>query len=156
MTDGISKASRLYPTRPIVGIGVVVWRDDKVLLVRRGKPPRKGQWSLPGGAQKVGETINEAAVREVREETGLRVDVLGLVDAVDSIERDPDGRVRYHYTLVDVCALSKEGDLMAGGDAEDVAWMGLGELADLGLWTETTRIIQLSRGLLVDRNQDKI
>jgi len=134
-----------------VGIGVVVWRGDKVLLIRRGKPPRKGLWSLPGGAQKLGETVNEAAVREIREETGLAVDILGLVDVVDSIEWDPDNRVRYHYTLVDLYALSPEGDLMAGGDAEDAAWMGEDELADLGLWAETIRIIQLSRGLLVDK-----
>jgi ADP-ribose pyrophosphatase YjhB (NUDIX family) len=101
--------SREYPERPVVGVGVVVLGAGKVLLVRRGKPPREGQWSLPGGAQKLGETVFEAAAREVREETGLEVEVLGLVDVVDSIRNDDADRVHYHYTLVDVFARRRRG-----------------------------------------------
>jgi ADP-ribose pyrophosphatase YjhB (NUDIX family) len=134
--------SREYPPRPIVGVGVVVWKDDRVLLVRRGKPPRQGQWSLPGGAQRLGETLGETARREVQEETGLEVRLTGLVDALDSIERDGDGGVRYHYTLVDFAAEWQEGTARAGGDAAEVGWFGLAELARLGLWSETLRVIE--------------
>ena len=88
--------SRVYPDRPIVGIGVVVWRDDRVLLIRRGKPPRKGEWSLPGGAQELGETLIEAALREVFEETGLKAQRLSLINALDMIDRDDQGKIRHH------------------------------------------------------------
>jgi len=136
--------SREYPERPVVGVGVVILGAGKVLLVRRGKPPREGQWSLPGGAQKLGETVFEAAAREVREETGLGVEVLGLADVVDTIRNDDDGRIRYHYTLVDVFAVVRDGTLRAGGDAAAAAWFDLADVAGLGLWSETERIINLA------------
>jgi len=133
---------RSYPDRPIVGVGVVVWRDERVLLIRRAKPPRQGEWSLPGGAQKTGETVFDAARREVLEETGLAIDVLGLVDVVDSIQRDDTGRVRYHYTLVDVFAAWRGGTVTAGDDAAEAAWVDLDALPPL--WSETERIIRLA------------
>ena len=137
--------SRQYPERPIVGVGVVVWRGDNVLLARRGKPPRAGDWSLPGGAQKVGETVQEAARREVLEETGLDITVLGLIDVVDSITRDSgDSRIRFHYTLVDLVAESAEGEAVAQDDAAAVGWFHKGEIEGLGLWSETVRIIHLA------------
>jgi ADP-ribose pyrophosphatase YjhB (NUDIX family) len=101
--------TRLYPKRPVVGVGVVVCRDDTVLLVRRANAPGKGNWSLPGGAQELGETVFEAARREVLEETSVTVDVLGLVDVVDSIRPDSAGRIQYHYTLIDVVAEWRSG-----------------------------------------------
>ncbi len=134
---------RTYPDRPFVGVGVVVWRDDEVLLIRRAKPPRQGEWSLPGGAQKLGETVFDAARREVLEETGLTIDVLGLVDVVDSIQRDDTERVRYHYTLVDVFAAWRAGEATADDDAAEAAWVGLDALPPL--WSETERIIRLAR-----------
>ena len=140
--------TREYPDRPVVGVGVVVLGPEGVLLVRRGKPPNEGQWSLPGGAQKLGETLFEAGQREIREETGLEIEVLGLVDAVDSIQRDDDGKVRFHYTLFDVLAKAKgsgkEGQLRPGGDAAEAAWMALEEIPGLDLWSETERIINLA------------
>ena len=148
MPDQTDDSARQYPARPLVGIGVVVWRDGKVLLIRRGKQPRKGQWSLPGGAQKTGETVRQAARREVREETGLEVEVAELVDVVDSLERDADGRVRYHYTLVDFSARASAGEAVAGGDAAEVAWRDPADLPGLGLWSETERIIRLSQARL--------
>lgn len=136
---------REYPDRPIVGVGVVVLGPDGVLLIRRAKPPRQGQWSLPGGAQKIGETVFDAARREVLEETGLEVEILGLVDVVDSIRPDDAGNVRYHFTLVDVVAVAAgPGTPVAGSDADEVAWMTLEDISGLELWTETERIIALA------------
>ncbi len=139
--------SRKYPDRPMVGVGVVVWRGERFLLIRRGKAPNRGQWSLPGGAQHLGETVFEAGRREVREETGLEVEIRALVDVVDGIGTDEQGRVKYHYTLVDLVADSAEGEAVAGDDAEAVAWFRLEDLPGLGLWSETERIILASRNI---------
>ncbi len=137
--------SREYPERPIVGVGAVVWRGDRLLLVRRGKPPRIGQWSLPGGAQHLGETLAEAIAREVQEEAGITLEGVELLAAVDLVERDEAGRVRYHYTLVDFSAEAAGGDeAVAGDDAAEVAWFTPAEAGALGLWSETLRIIGLA------------
>jgi 8-oxo-dGTP diphosphatase len=136
-------ARREYPLRPVVGVGTVVWHGDRVLLVRRGRPPRQGHWSLPGGAQELGETVAEAARREVLEETGLEVEVGEVLATVDLIERAGD-RVRYHYTLIDFSAEALGPALRAGGDAADARWFTLAEVEQLGLWSETVRIIRLA------------
>ena len=136
--------TRQYPERPLVGVGVVVCRDDTVLLVRRGKAPGKGNWSLPGGAQKLGETVFEAARREVLEETAVNVDVLGLVDVVDSIHADPAGRIQYHYTLIDVVAEWRSGEATPLDDAAAIAWVAPDRLEDHDLWSETARVIHLA------------
>lgn len=135
---------REYPERPIVGIGAIVLKGASVLLIRRGKPPRAGGWSLPGGAQKVGEMAAEAALREVREETGIEADVLGLVDVVDSVTRDAEGRIQYHYTLVDFACRWTAGEPVAGGDAAEARWVPIADLDGLGLWSETLRVIHLA------------
>jgi len=135
---------RDYPERPLVGIGVVIWRGEKALLVKRAKPPRAGQWSLPGGAQELVETVFAAARREAFEETGLRITVTGLVDVVDAIERDEAGRVRHHYTLIDVAAEAAPGEARAGSDAAAIRWVSLDDIAALELWDETARVIRLA------------
>lgn len=134
--------SREYPDRPVAGVGAIVIADGRVLLIRRGGPPRDGQWSLPGGAQELGETFAEACAREVREETGLTIEVLGIVDAVDSIVRDDAGRVRFHYLLVDLLARPTGGTLKTGGDAADARWFAPDEALALPLWSETARVIR--------------
>ena len=136
--------SREYPKLPMVGIGVVVWRERQVLLIRRGKPPRIGQWSLPGGLQELGETVYEGGRREVREETGTEVEITGVLDVIDSIQRDSEGRVRYHYTLVDLGAEWIAGEPVAGDDAAAAAWADADDLARYQLWDETVRLIDLS------------
>ena len=149
--------SREYPDRPIAGVGIVVLKDDTVLMIRRGKPPREGQWSIPGGKQKLGETWRATAAREVREETGVEIEVIGLVDVVDAIVRegdtlapgeradpadaDPAKPIIYHYTLVDCAAVWTGGEARAGSDAAHAEWWPLARLGELELWSETVRII---------------
>ena len=135
---------RRYPTRPIVGVGTVVMDSDMVLMIKRGKPPRQGSWSLPGGAQELGETIREAARREVREETGLEIGIFGLIDVVDSVRSDADDKIEYHYTLIDLAGYSVGGTLMAGGDAQDCRWFTRTEINAMDIWSETKRIISLA------------
>jgi 8-oxo-dGTP diphosphatase len=136
--------SREYPGRPIVGVGVVVWHGEQVLLVRRGKPPRVGHWSLPGGAQQLGETVADAARREVMEEAGLEVTLGDIVATIDLIERDQDDRIRYHYTLIDFVAEAPRATLRPGSDAADARWFSVAEIEALGLWSETVRVIKLA------------
>jgi 8-oxo-dGTP diphosphatase len=113
---------RTYPERPIVGVGAVVLDGDRVLLVKRANEPLKGEWSLPGGAVDVGETLEDAIRREVREETSLDVEVGPVVDVLDRIRYDPDGRVKFHYVLVDFLCRPTGGEIRRGSDAEEVVW----------------------------------
>ncbi len=131
---------REFPNLPLVGVGVVVVREKRVLLIRRAKPPRQGEWSLPGGLQKLGETVFEAASREVREEAGIAVQPLAVIDVVDLIEWD-ERRVRYHYTLIDLLAAFIDGEAVAGADAAEVLWAEQAEVERRVLWQETLRII---------------
>ena len=136
---------REYPDRPIVGVGAIIFREDDVLLIKRGKAPKKGQWSLPGGAQETGETAAEALVREVREETGAEIAIGGFVEVVDLISEDDKGRVHRHYTLLDYWGDWLAGELRAGGDADDAVWAAKDDLADYGLWDKTAEVIETAR-----------
>jgi ADP-ribose pyrophosphatase YjhB (NUDIX family) len=140
--------SREYPPRPIVGIGVVVLRPGEVLLVRRGQAPNLGAWSLPGGGQELGETVEETARRELLEETALTVGPLLFVAHIDAIHRDPAGRVQYHYTILDFAARWDAGEPVAGGDITDVAWAGYESLAAYTLTRDARRVIEVGRRLL--------
>lgn len=133
--------NRQYPTRPIVAVGVAVLQGDKCLLIKRGKSPRKGEWSLPGGKQELGETMKECAIREVSEETGLNIKLLGLIDTADYIERDPQDLVVTHYSLIDYAARVIDGELSPATDAVDAKFLDLAEIKSLALWPETQRII---------------
>jgi 8-oxo-dGTP diphosphatase len=141
----MSRAGREYPDRPWVGVGVVVWQDERVLLIRRGRAPRLGQWGLPGGAQSAGETLFEAAAREVLEETGLEVVPQAVVTALDSISRDEAGNVQFHYTLVEVVAECGPGEPKAADDAMDARWVPAGQVGELVEWDETVRVIEMSK-----------
>ena len=144
---------RDYPRRPIIGVGAVVFKGDRVLLVRRGKAPRDGEWSLPGGAQELGETTVQALARELGEETGVAAEIVALLDVVDYISRDDRGRTRYHYTLVDYLCRWRSGTPRPGGDVTDAAWFPLAALDRLDLWDETGRVIRLGAvrlGLVAD------
>ncbi|MER2519899.1 MAG: NUDIX hydrolase [Bdellovibrionales bacterium] len=134
----------IQDNRPVIGIGLVIWREDKVLLVKRAHEPRAGEWSLPGGKQEWGETIMQAAVREAREETGLDIAPLGIITAIDSLTQARDKTIAYHYTLIEVLAESREGKAAAGDDALDVRWAAPDEVEKLCKWPETARIVRLS------------
>lgn len=140
--------SREYPVQPIIGLGAIVWKDGRVLMVQRGRPPRAGIWSLPGGAQDLGESVADGIRREIAEETGVQIELLGLVEVIDSIQRDADGRIRYHYTIVDYVARWVSGEAVAGDDAAAVAWVDPADLHRLDLWDETIRVIEKSRAWL--------
>ena len=149
----MADTGREYPARPLIGVGAVVLSTKGVVLIQRGKAPRVGSWSLPGGAQKLGETIFDAAIREIYEETGLDAAVIGLVDVVDSITHSDDGRVQYHYTLVDVVAEADPSfDPASGSDAQDARWVALEDLTAFSLWSETERIIRLAHDIWSDPN----
>jgi ADP-ribose pyrophosphatase YjhB (NUDIX family) len=143
---------REYPDRPWVGIGVVAFRGDEVLLIRRGRPPRLGEWSLPGGAQRLGERAEDAARRELREEAGIEVGPLRLLAVVDAITREAgEDRPRFHYTIIDYAARWSAGEARAGGDAAEVAWIGPDDLPRHGLWPEAVRVIAEARRLLAEQ-----
>jgi 8-oxo-dGTP diphosphatase len=137
-------SDRRYPSRPFCSVGIVIWREDKVLLIRRSKPPHKDYWSLPGGMQDLGETIIETAVREAHEETGLEIIPLGIITALDAITRDSKGKVEFHYTIVDVAAEAPEGKAQARDDAHDIRWATLAEIEEICQWPEVARVVRLS------------
>jgi len=119
---------REYPAAPITGVGAVIIENDRVLLIERGHEPLKGEWSLPGGALELGETIAEGVIREVHEETGLTVEPIAVVEVFDRIVRDEPGRVRYHYVLIDFLCRVTGGSLACASDAASARWAALDEL----------------------------
>ena len=120
---------REYPDRPIVGVGAVIIDRGQVLLVKRGSPPLLGEWSLPGGAVELGETLRAAAEREAQEETGLTVKAGEVIEVLDRIVPGAAGAPQYHYVLIDFLCTVKGGELRAGGDAADACWAAENELA---------------------------
>lgn len=134
--------SRLYPAFPIVGVGAVVLRDGEVLIVRRANPPRQGEWSIPGGALELGEKLRDGIAREVLEETGLAVEVGPVLEVFDSIHPDDDGRIRYHYVLIDYLCHSRTGTALAASDASELRWARPEELTALGMKQFTIDVIR--------------
>lgn len=131
-----------YPDRPVVGVGAVVLDGDRVLLVKRGNAPLKGQWSVPGGAVEAGETLEAAVAREVLEETGVAIEVGPIVEVLDRISRDADGRVEHHFVLIDFVARPAGGLLQGGSDADDAAWVALADLPGYAVAAVTVSVIQ--------------
>lgn len=121
----------MYPEAPIVGVGAVIVKDDRVLLIRRANEPSRGRWSIPGGTVELGETLAQAAAREVLEECQVEVDVGQVLSTFDLVQRDPQGGIRYHYVLLDLAARHVRGEPVAGTDALEVRWVAEDELASL-------------------------
>jgi 8-oxo-dGTP diphosphatase len=132
---------REYPESPMVGVGAVIVEQNRVLLIRRGQPPLLGEWSLPGGVLECGETLREAVVREAREETGLVVEIGEMLGVYERVIRGDEGRVRYHFVLIDFLCRPVGGDLKAGSDAADVRWFTRDELPALNLADDTNDVV---------------
>ena len=133
---------RTYPERPIVAVGAVILDGDRVLLVKRANEPLKGTWSLPGGAVEIGETLEAALVREVREETCLDVAVGPVIEVLDSIRRDVGGLVEYHYVIVDYRCRVRGGTAARGSDAADVQWVSADLLERYGVSDAAVAVIR--------------
>lgn len=131
--------------RPIVGVAAIIWNDQReVLLIRRSKDPRKGQWSLPGGKVEFGETLYAAVHREVLEETGLTIEIIALAEALETMLDDAAGAQNAHYVLIDYSTRVVSGTAKAASDAADARWFTMAELAQTPIWDEMRRVIALS------------
>jgi ADP-ribose pyrophosphatase len=131
-----------YPTQPVVAVGAIVFRQNKVLLVRRGQPPSQDLWAIPGGRVEIGETLQEAAEREILEETGIAIKALDPVYTFDYIERDESSNARFHYVIVDLMADYIGGEPRAGDDAAEVRWVAAQELAGLNVSSKTLVLLK--------------
>ena len=141
-------SSRKYPPRPVVGVGAVIMQRGKVVLIKRKYDPLAGRWSLPGGTLEVGESLETAVAREMLEETGLEVEVGPVVEVFDRILRDGEGRVEYHFVLVDYLCRPVGGTLQAGSDVDDAVWVSPDDLAQYQITDKATEIVEraLMRG----------
>ena len=137
---------REYPEAPIVTVGLVVRRGDRVLIVQRGNPPNKGRWSVPGGAVEVGESLRDAGRREVREECGIDVAPGAVAGVFETILPDTDGRTRYHYVIIDFFAEYVAGELQAASDSADARWVTGAELAALDVTEKARELLQQALG----------
>jgi 8-oxo-dGTP diphosphatase len=148
--------AREYPDAPRVGVGAVILAGDRVLLVKRGQPPSEGKWSIPGGLVHLGERIEDAVRREVQEECGVRVRLLGLCGVIDRVRLAADNgvtpdRVHYHYVIIDYAAVIESGVPRAGSDAAEVRWV---PVSDLGRYDTTDGLANMvQRALEVCRGQ---
>ena len=131
-----------YPDHPRLAVGAVVFKDDCVLLVRRGRPPARGQWAIPGGNVKLGETLQQAAQREILEETGIVIAAGEPVYTFDAIVRDDKGRIQFHYVIVDLAGQYVDGEVNAGDDADDVRWVAEAELGALDVSPATVDLLR--------------
>ena len=141
--------TRKYPDRPYVGVGAVIVQGGQVLIVKRKYDPLAGQWSLPGGGVELGETLEDSVVREMREETGLDIEVGPVIEVFDRITRDSNGDVRYHFVLVDYLCWPVGGELRASSDVEDARFVDPAELPQYNLTRKASQVID--RALELDQ-----
>src|SRR5579864_6225228 len=133
---------RDYPDRPLIGVGAVIVDGGRVVVVRRAHEPLKGEWSIPGGVLEIGETLRAGAAREALEETGLVVEAGEVLEVLDRILRDPEGRIQFHYVLIDFLCRPTAGELRAGGDAEAARWARADELETLAVADSAVSVLR--------------
>lgn len=133
---------REYPDTPLVGVGAIIIDAGRVVLVKRGHAPLKGDWSIPGGVLEVGETLRQAAIREAKEETGLTVEPTELLGVYDRVLKDDGGRTLYHYVLIDFLCRRIEGEPLGAGDADEARWFTPEQVAKLSLAEDTAEVIR--------------
>ena len=134
--------NRIYPKEPVCAVGAIIFRQDSVLLVKRGKEPAYGKWSIPGGAVHLGETLENAIIREVREETCLEVRPIQLAKVVDRISRDEEGSIRYHFVIVDFLCEVLNGEPKPCSDAADIGYFAVTNLDVLNMTEGTAAVIR--------------
>ncbi len=137
--------SRLYPNRPIVGVGVVIVREGKILLERRKNEPGRGKWSIPGGIVELGESLEQTVTRETREETGLSVSDPEPIDVVNQVTLDEFGKIKYHFVIIDYFVKLKDGIPEAGSDAAESEWVAFGEVESRDLTKSFRGFFQKNR-----------
>ncbi len=133
---------RSYPDRPIAAVGAIVVKDGRVLLIRRGKEPSYGVWSVPGGAVHLGESLHDAVRREIREECGIEIDLTDVLEAVDRMTRDGEGRVQYHYVVVDYLARWANGEVVSASDSLEARWVAPADLPQYQMTSGTADVIR--------------
>ena len=131
-----------YPKHPRLAVGAIVFQNEKILLVQRGGPPAKGQWAIPGGNVNLGETLQAAAQREILEETGIIIKATDPVYTFDAIIKDADGRVQFHYVIVDLAAEYVRGEPRPGDDAMNVRWVAAHELKSMDVSPPTLNLLK--------------
>ncbi|MGD8667082.1 MAG: NUDIX hydrolase [Desulfobacterales bacterium] len=142
MKKPIPKSKNDYPEHPRVAVGAVVFKDGCVLLVRRGQPPAEDLWAIPGGSVKIGETLQQAAEREIQEETGIRIRAAEPIYTFDVIERDESEGIRFHYVIIDLLADYASGELAAGDDALEARWVSAEEITELKVSASTLKLLK--------------
>jgi ADP-ribose pyrophosphatase YjhB (NUDIX family) len=150
MTDSADSDPRAYPKTPLLGVSASVFRDGKVLVARRGRPPLAGLWSLPGGLVEPGERLEEAAAREICEETGVSAEIGGIADVIQIILRDEAGAVERHYVVVSFAARWLAGDGETSAEASEIAWMRPDGLGDLEMTGGTEAVIAKAAQVLAE------
>jgi 8-oxo-dGTP diphosphatase len=143
---------RRYPEQPVVGVGAIILREGKILLEQRGNEPARWQWTIPGGVVEVGESLEEAVRRETREETGLEVEVATLIDVVDQVHLDKQGKIEYHYVIIDYI-VKADGEPKCGSDADALKWVPLGEVEEYDLTPNFRRFFVKNKTKLESFNQ---
>ncbi len=143
---------RLYPDQPVVGIGIVIIHDGKIVLIKRGNEPGKGKWSIPGGLVELGEHLEDTVIREAKEETQLTVADPQLLDVVDNIDLDQTARVKYHYVIIDYLVQVRGGEIGAASDAEELRWVPLDEVEDYVLTASFRYFFRKNKNRLVKAN----
>ena len=133
MRESTEKDNRWYPEQPIVAVGAVVFKEGKILTIKRSQEPSKGKWSIPGGRVELGETVYEAAKREALEECSIEIEIERLLDSVDNIIRDEEGHIKYHFVIIDLLAKHVSGEIKARSDADECRWVTPQELAELDI-----------------------
>jgi 8-oxo-dGTP diphosphatase len=124
---------RLYPDQPVVGIGAIIIKEGKIALIKRGNEPSKGKWSIPGGLVELGENLETAVIREAKEETCLEVENPRLIDVVDNVDFDEQGKIKYHYVIIDYLVQVKAGTIQAASDAAELRWVFFSEVENYNL-----------------------
>ncbi len=132
---------RIYPEQPIVAVGGILFKGDTLLLVRRKNEPSKGKWSIPGGVVEIGESLEDALLREIMEETSLELEIKGLVDIYQNIKKDPQGKTRFHYVIIDYWGIIRGGEVIPSSDIEDAIFLSFWMVKDFDISQDLKKII---------------